>query len=109
MAICSKCAKIIAYRGNWEEFTGAAPCVECKNYLIYEAGWHSLANHSVISPSWEALSEFREEHQEELEKWEKTGKGSSFSIYLADMNDREYERLVCQEIERCGKKGVFIY
>ena len=103
---CAECKRILTYKGEWHKFTGAAPCAECKNFLVYKAGWHELAG--AISPSLEALIEFKKEYSKEIEEWEKTGSSGSLSIYLIDRNDREYESLTRQEIERCAKKGVFI-
>lgn len=83
------------------------PCAECKIFLVYEAGWHQYAG--AISPSMEALAEFKKEYSEEIKRWEETGSSSSISTYLIDRNERNYEQLTRQEIERLRKKGVFIF
>ena len=82
------------------------PCVKCRQFLVIHAGWYEFAG--VISPNKEALEEFIDQYQKEIEQWERAGRSGSLSIWLFDKHDRDFERLVRQEIERWAKKGVYI-
>lgn len=73
------------------------PCAECKRFLVYEAGWHQYAG--AISPSMEALAEFKKEYSEEIKRWEETGSSSSISTYLIDRNERNYEQLLVKKLK----------